>query len=192
MTHVAVVGGGPAGLSAALFAAKNGLEVTLFDADETPMHRARLFNYLGVDEGDGVDGTTLVERARRQTDRYGVDRRNERVTELLKDGSEFVVTTDEGECAADYLVLASGRVRELAADVDCERAADGTVVVDTDMRTTTPRVYAAGWAARAEKIQAIISAGDGAVAALDILSEETGEPFRDFDVSSEHDANASD
>ncbi|WP_224335709.1 NAD(P)/FAD-dependent oxidoreductase [Haloprofundus halobius] len=183
MTHVAVVGGGPAGLSAALFAAKNGLEVTVFDTDATPMHRARLFNYLGVGESDGVDGTAFVERARRQVDRYGVDWRHETVTGLLKDGSEFVVTTDAGECAADYVVLASGRARELAAELGCDRTADGTVVADRDGRTSVAGVYAAGWVARGEKVQAIISAGDGAAAALDILSEVRGAPFHDFDYA---------
>lgn len=35
MATVAVVGGGPAGLSAALFASKNGLDTVLFDTDGT-------------------------------------------------------------------------------------------------------------------------------------------------------------
>ena len=47
MTHVVVVGGGAAGPSAALFTAKNGLETTLYDTDETWLHEAYLFNYLG-------------------------------------------------------------------------------------------------------------------------------------------------
>jgi len=37
---VLVVGGGPAGLSAALFTQKNGLETTVFDTDGTWMHKA--------------------------------------------------------------------------------------------------------------------------------------------------------
>jgi len=39
-TTVSIVGGGPAGLSAALFTQKNGLDTRVFDADGTWMHKA--------------------------------------------------------------------------------------------------------------------------------------------------------
>ena len=53
MVHVAIVGGGPAGLTTALFTAKNGLETTVFDTDGTWMHKAHLFNYPGIGSVDG-------------------------------------------------------------------------------------------------------------------------------------------
>ncbi len=53
MSDVAVIGGGPAGLSAALFTAKNGLDTVVFDTDDTAMHAAHLFNYLGIKSIDG-------------------------------------------------------------------------------------------------------------------------------------------
>jgi thioredoxin reductase (NADPH) len=40
MTHVLIVGDGPAGLSAALFLAKRGMQVTVLGKDRTDMHRA--------------------------------------------------------------------------------------------------------------------------------------------------------
>ena len=48
MTKAIVIGDGPAGLSAALFLAKNGVETTVFGQDNTAMHYAELHNYLGI------------------------------------------------------------------------------------------------------------------------------------------------
>lgn len=198
MPRVAIVGGGPAGLQTALLVAKNGLDATVFDADRTPMHGAHLFNYLGV---QSIDGTGFLERARSQVDEYGARRVGAEVTDVERakeseseesddDGASegedapfFVHTADGTAHSADYLVLATGRDRHLADHVGCDRTADGTVDVDLNMRTSTERVYAVGWVVRAEKIQAAISVGDGAAAALDILSDVRGEPIHDFDTA---------
>ena len=55
MSSVVIVGDGPGGLSAALFLAKNKLQVTVFGQDQTAMHYAYLYNYLGLPEIDGSD-----------------------------------------------------------------------------------------------------------------------------------------
>ena len=178
MTDVAIVGGGPAGLSAGLFTAKNGLDTVVFDTDETWMHKAHLFNYLGI---DSVDGTEFVEGARDQADEYGVATHETEVTAVEEDEGGFVVTTDAGETQSEYLVLATGADRSLAEELGC--AFDGeTVDVDLGMETSVDDAYATGAMVRDQEWQAIISAGDGGAAALDILSKEEGEHFHDFDV----------
>lgn len=180
MTTVAIVGGGPAGLSAALFTAKNGLDTTVFDIDETWMHKAHLFNYLGI---DSIDGTEFMEKSRRQVEEFGVDlREGEAVTDVSSAGDDFVVTTDEGEHSADYLIFATGANRELAEDLGASFTDEGIVDVDVTMETSVPDAYATGAMVRAEEWQAVISAGDGAAAALNVLSKEKGEHFHDFDV----------
>jgi thioredoxin reductase len=180
MADVAIVGGGPAGLSAALFTAKNGLETVVFDTDETWMHKAHLFNYLGVRSLSGDEFMTL---ARGQvTDRGGDVRVGEAVTGVEPSDGGFTVATDEGEIEAQYVVLATGADRDLATDLGCEADEDGTVAVDLDMETSVEDAYATGAMVRPEKWQAVISAGDGAAAALDILSKEKGEHFHDFDT----------
>ena len=177
---VAVVGGGPAGLSAALFTAKNGLETTLFDTDGTWLHKAHLFNYLGIESRDGTD---MLERSRDQVDDFGVDRRQgEEVTDVASDGDEFRVTTGDDEVTADYVVLATGANRDLAEDLGCATTDEGIVDVDVTMETSVADAYATGAMVRAEEWQAIISAGDGAAAALNVLSKEKGEHFHDFDT----------
>ncbi len=180
MTDVAIVGGGPAGLSAGLFTAKNGLSTVVFDEDDTWMHKAHLFNYLGV---ESRDGSQFMEDARGQVDEFGVDRRQgEEVTVVEESGDGFTVTTEDGEYDATYVVFAMGASRDLATDLGCETTDEDTVDVDIDMETSVEDAYAVGAVARAEKWQAIISAGDGGAAALDILSKEKGEHFHDFDT----------
>ena len=179
MHDVIVVGGGPAGLSAALFTAKNGLDTVVFDDDETWMHKAHLFNYLGI---GSVDGTAFVETARNQVDGFGVERRQgEPVTDVAATDGGFDVTTDEGDHEAEYLVLATGADRSLADALGC--AFDGDVVdVDVTMETSVDDAYATGAMVREEEWQAVISAGDGAAAALNVLSKTHGEHFHDFDT----------
>ncbi|WP_123538839.1 NAD(P)/FAD-dependent oxidoreductase [Halosimplex salinum] len=180
MTDVAVVGGGPAGLSAALFTAKNDLDTVVFDTDKTWMHKAHLANYLGI---ENIGGTEFMERSRAQVDEFGVERRqDEQVQTVERDGDQFRVVTDDDDLAADYLILATGANRDLAEELGCSFTDEGTVDVGVDMETSVGDAYATGAMVRAEEWQAIISAGDGGAAALDILSKEKGEHFHDFDV----------
>jgi thioredoxin reductase len=53
--------------------------------------------------------------------------------------------------------------------------------VDVNGKTALPGVYAVGRLVRPKRSQAIISAGDGAAAAIDILSALKGEPVQDWD-----------
>lgn len=179
-TDVAVVGGGPAGLSAALFTAKNGLGTTVFDTDGTWMHKAHLFNYLGI---ESEDGTAFIEDSREQAEAFGVERRQgEQVTGVERDGEGFRVTTDDEEYDARYVVLATGAKRDLADELGCDFTDEDVVDVDVTMETSVEDAYATGAMVRAEEWQAVISAGDGAAAALNILTKEKGEHFHDFDT----------
>ena len=174
MTDVLVVGGGPAGLSAALFAQKNGLETTVFDTDGTWMHKAHLFNYLGV---GSQDGTAFLETAREQVDSFGVERRQgTEVTDVQETDSGFEVSADGQTHEADYVVLATGANRDLAESLGCAMTDDDTVDVDVTMETSVTDAYATGAMVRAEEWQAVISA------ALNILTKEKGEHFHDFDT----------
>jgi thioredoxin reductase len=180
MPDVVVVGGGPAGLSAALFAAKNGLETIVFDTDETWLHSAYLFNYLGIDE---MDGSQFVHDAREQVRDFGARLHlDESVTDVERDGDGFKVTTEDGEYRGTYVVLATGTDRDLAESLGCAFDANDTVEVDLDLETSVDDVYATGGMVRDQTWQAVISAGDGGAAALDVLSKEKGERFHDFDT----------
>jgi thioredoxin reductase (NADPH) len=180
MARIAIIGDGPAGLSAALFLAKNGHRVQVFGKDETAMHYALLHNYLGIDE---LSGTAFQTRARRQVAGHGAEFIDAEVTELAAEGEAYLVTTEDGRSeTADYLVLAAARPgAKLATQLGIETPKDG-VPTDPEQLTSVDRVYAVGRLARQHRSQAIISAGTGAIAALDILSREAGQEFTDWDT----------
>lgn len=180
MADVLVIGGGPAGLSTALFTAKNGLETTVFDTDETWLHKAHLFNYPGI---GSIDGSNYITTLREQVDDFGVTRHQDtEVTSVSTTDDGFLVTTADDESTADYVVLATGANRDLADDLGCAFTDEDVVDVDVTMETSVEDAYATGAMVRAEEWQAVISAGDGAAAALNILTKEKGEHFHDFDV----------
>jgi thioredoxin reductase (NADPH) len=106
-----IVGGGPAGLGAAVYAASEGLRTVLVEREATggqAGQSARIENYLGFP--DGVSGAQLTDRARRQAARFGAEILTAAtVTGLEARGSSRVVRfADGGEVAAHTVVLATG------------------------------------------------------------------------------------
>ena len=178
MASVAIVGEGPGGLSAALFLAKNGHDVTVFGTDETAMNYAYLHNYLGIPE---IAGTSFQTVAKRQVTMFGANLREEEVSTIsINDG--FVVTSDSGSIKVDYLILTEGKNPVLARSLGVAEDESGAIQVDRDYRSSLDRVYVVGRSARPERSQAIISAGAGATAALDILALESGANVQDWDT----------
>ena len=106
-----IVGGGPAGLGAAVYAASEGLRTVMVEQEATggqAGQSARIENYLGFP--DGVSGAQLTDRARRQAARFGAEILTAAaVTGLEARGSSRVVRfADGGEVAAHTVVLATG------------------------------------------------------------------------------------
>lgn len=177
METIAIVGDGPGGLSAALFLAKAGHAVKVFGTDETVMHYAYLHNYLGI---QGMSGSDFQKIARAQIIEKGAKIVPKKV-EAISSGSEGFELIAEGEkYQARFLILSEGKGGKLAESLGLEH--DGKrVVVDHSSRSSKEDVYVLGRNARPERSQAIISAGDGAAAALDILSKLAGKDVQDWD-----------
>lgn len=178
MARVTIVGDGPGGLSAALFLAKNGHEVTVFGQDKTAMNYAYLHNYLGLPE---IAGTEFQRIARGQATDKGAVLRDEEVGSL-KVGDSVVVEAGGQTYESDYVILTEGKTPELARALGVEVDESGAIVVDKDMRSSIDRVYVVGRSVRPTRSQAIISAGAGAIAALDILAREEGKDVQDWDT----------
>jgi thioredoxin reductase (NADPH) len=106
-----IVGGGPAGLGAAVYAASEGLRTVMVERQATggqAGQSSRIENYLGFP--DGVSGAQLTDRARRQAAKFGAEILTAAdVTGLEARGSSRVVRfADGGEVAAHTVVLATG------------------------------------------------------------------------------------
>ncbi|MFC9648854.1 MULTISPECIES: FAD-dependent oxidoreductase [unclassified Streptomyces] len=106
-----VVGGGPAGLGAAVYGASEGLRTVLVEREATggqAGQSSRIENYLGFP--DGVSGAQLTDRARRQALKFGAEILSAReVVGLDAAGSGRVVRFGQGSAiTAHTVVLATG------------------------------------------------------------------------------------
>ncbi|MET7619134.1 FAD-dependent oxidoreductase [Streptomyces sp. NPDC005408] len=108
---VVVIGAGPAGLGAAVYAASEGLRTVLVERRATggqAGQSSRIENYLGFP--DGVSGAQLTERARRQATRFGAEILSAReVVSLEAAGAGRVLRFSDGTTiGAHTVVLATG------------------------------------------------------------------------------------
>jgi len=106
-----VVGGGPAGLGAAVYGASEGLRTVLVESLATggqAGQSSRIENYLGFP--DGVSGAQLTDRARRQAIRFGAELLTARqVVGLETIGSARRLQFSDGsEISAHSVILATG------------------------------------------------------------------------------------
>ncbi|MFD9936664.1 FAD-dependent oxidoreductase [Streptomyces massasporeus] len=114
-----VIGGGPAGLGAAVYGASEGLRTVLVERSATggqAGQSSRIENYLGFP--DGVSGAQLTDRARRQAAKFGAEILTARdVTALEVNGAARIVRFSDGSAvAAHSVILATGvSYRQLTA-----------------------------------------------------------------------------
>lgn len=106
-----VIGGGPAGLGAAVYGASEGLRTVLVERSATggqAGQSSRIENYLGFP--DGVSGAQLTDRARRQATKFGAEILSAReVTGLEVSGAARTVRFSDGSAvAAHSVILATG------------------------------------------------------------------------------------
>ncbi len=115
-----VIGGGPAGLAAAVYGASEGLRTVLIEHTATggqAGQSSRIENYLGFP--DGVSGGQLAERARRQAEKFGAELITARKAIALEvNGPKRTVRFgDGGSIDAHAVILATGvSYRQLTAE----------------------------------------------------------------------------
>lgn len=114
---VVVVGGGPAGLTAGIYAKRAGLKTLILEralAGGQLAEAATVENYPGFP--DPIPGLELSERMRKQVTKLGVEFRRGEARALHRDGDRWVVETDVGGIPARAVIIATGGVpKELPA-----------------------------------------------------------------------------
>lgn len=105
---VIVVGAGPAGMSAAGYAARAGYDVLLLDAAAPGgqlMFIDQIENYPG---SESISGFALAEKMESQATSFGVEIEYGEVTSLRKSDDGFTVSTSDGDVRARAVILAMG------------------------------------------------------------------------------------
>lgn len=112
MSAVLIIGAGPAGISAALYAVRSGLDVTVFTKGSGSLTKAeKIENYYGWAEP--VSGRQLEQNGIDGAKRLGVKVIEDEILWLGQDdeGVQFLAKSQGHQYAADSVVLAAGAVR---------------------------------------------------------------------------------
>jgi thioredoxin reductase (NADPH) len=104
--ELVIIGGGPAGLTAAIYGGRMGLKTALFEgtafgglAGTTP----KIENYPGF---ESIPGLELTEKMREQADKWGTTFFYEKVSAL--NPKEMTITTSTGNIKAKAIIIATG------------------------------------------------------------------------------------
>lgn len=106
---VVIIGSGPAGYTAAIYAARANLAPLIFTGLQSGgqlMLTTLVENYPGF--VDGIDGPVLMETMRKQAERFGTDMIAEDVTSVDFSRRPFVVKSDSATHEADSVIIATG------------------------------------------------------------------------------------
>ena len=104
-----IIGGGPAGITAGIYAARQKIKTLLITKDfggQVAKKAVAIENYPGFEEISGIE---LIEKFKKQLQRYEIDIEKDEVTKVRKvKDSFFVLTSNKKEFESKAIIIASG------------------------------------------------------------------------------------
>lgn len=106
-TEIAIIGQGPAGLSAAIYTARAGLKTLVLGCDPKVAGDYDIDNYFGFP--DSITGQELIQLGCRHAEKFGAELLCQKVLSVHHDSEGgFVIKTDKSETSCKALILATG------------------------------------------------------------------------------------
>lgn len=121
--NLVIIGSGPAGYTAAIYASRANLEPIMFEGFPSGgqlMSTTDVENYPGFPEG--ITGPELMDRFRKQAERFGTKMMMENVTKVDFSSRPFKITSDSQEFEAESVIISTGAT---AKRLDVPGARDG-------------------------------------------------------------------
>jgi len=107
--RVIIIGSGPAGYTAGLYASRAGLDTLIFEGQQPGGQltiTTDVENYPGYP--DGIMGPEMMEEFKKQATKFGAETRFETVTKVDFTSKPFKMTTDRQDYTADAVIIATG------------------------------------------------------------------------------------
>ena len=112
MKKLVIIGQGPAGISAALYAVRGGADVTIIAKDNGALAKADLIqNYYGFE--NGISAEELIERGIKQAENLGVHFIRDEIASIEFGENGYIVKTIGGELEAGAVIIACGIARNV-------------------------------------------------------------------------------
>lgn len=125
--EIAIIGGGPAGLTAALYAGRSMVKTIVLERGAVG---GQLWNTADIDDYPGLSmqtGPEVAQKFEEHAKKFGAEFEFGTVNNISKDGDEFVIKTDEGDeyRATAVVVTVGGEARKLGVPGEQELAGAG-------------------------------------------------------------------
>ncbi|MBN1897608.1 MAG: FAD-dependent oxidoreductase [Spirochaetes bacterium] len=143
MYDLIIIGAGPAGITAGIYAARKKMNFLVITEDigGQAVWSSDIQNYTGY---QFISGADLVEKFREHLEQFKVNvNKNEKAEDVIKDGDHIIIRTNRGKYKTKTLIIASGRTpKEMGVKGEQEfknrgvtycATCDGPLFADTDV-----------------------------------------------------------